>query len=93
MKLDYCLTNNDPGCTLDPAYLTEQQLTYFCGSAPECRTIGYKNALQKAKYNAEKYYTIVMVLEHLKTSLDLLEMYLPKYFQNISSLHRGSEIK
>ena len=88
--LNECLTLNEPNCTLDPEYLTEMQLTYFCGSAPECRTLGNKNALQKAKYNAEKYYSVIGVLEELQLSMKLMELYLPKYFQNFANLTETS---
>ena len=81
-----CLTANDPDCFKYPEHLTEMQLTYFCGSAPECRTLRNKNALQKAKYNAEKYYSVIGILENLPLSWKLLELYLPKYFQNFTSI-------
>ena len=90
-NLNDCLTNDEPNCTLDPEYLTEQQYTYFCGSAQECRTIGNRDGLQRAKYNAEKYYSVIGVLEELELSFKVMELYLPNYFQNFTQLGARSD--
>ena len=89
--LNECLTLDEPNCTLDPNYLTEFQYTFFCGSAQECRTIGNRDGLQKAKFNAEKYYSVIGVLEELELSMKVMESYLPYYFQNITQ--SGAESK
>ena len=59
--------------------MIEQQLTYFCGSAPECRQIGNEKALKLAKYNAEMYYSVIGVTEHMRISLAIFEEYFPRY--------------
>ena len=91
LDLNECLETNDPNCDLNVNYLTEQQLTYFCGSAPECRTLGSVKALQRAKYNTEKFYSVVGVTEHWRISLLLLEQYLPKYFTGLFKLYGRQE--
>ena len=91
LDLNECLETNDPNCDLNVNYLTEQQLTYFCGSAPECRTLGSVEALQRAKYNTEKFYSVVGVTEHLRISLLLLEQYLPRYFTGFLKLYGRQE--
>jgi hypothetical protein len=63
---------------MSPEYLTEQQLTYFCGSAPECRQLGNLQALNMAKYNAEKYYSVIGLNENFDLSFALMELYLPR---------------
>ena len=47
--INTCITSGDPECQFNPKsnYLKEHQLTYFCGSSPECKRIGSKAALQK----------------------------------------------
>ena len=91
LDLNECIQSNNPNCDLNRNYLTEQQLTYFCGSAPECRTLGNVEALQRAKYNTEKFYAVVGVTEHLRTSLLLLEQYLPRYFAGLLKLYGTQE--
>ena len=51
-----CVLSGDLECQFNPdrRILKEHQLTFFCGSAPECKVVGSRAALQKAKYNAEK---------------------------------------
>lgn len=79
--------NNDPECELTSNYLIEQQLTYFCGSAPECRIIGNDQALNMAKHNAEKYYSVIGITEHMRVSLAVFELYLPRFFLGFINLY------
>ena len=78
--LSQCILTNDPECDFGPGYLIEQQLTYFCGSAPECRQVGNYKALNLAKYNAEMYYAVIGITEHMRISLAIFEEYFPRYF-------------
>ena len=77
-NLTNCISSNDLECDFDFPYLVEFQLTYFCGSAPECRRRGHRGALSLAKYNAEKYYAVIGVTEHIRISLAILEKYIPR---------------
>ena len=88
-EVSTCILTNDPECEFTPNYLIEQQLTYFCGSAPECRTLGNYQALNVAKYNAEKYYSVIGITEQMRISLAVLEKYLPKFFSGFLSLYGG----
>ena len=47
--INTCINSGDPECQFNPEsnYLRNLQLTYFCGSSPECMHIGSKVALQK----------------------------------------------
>lgn len=56
------------------------QLTYFCGSADRCQLAGNFEALQRAKYNVEAYYSVVGLAYDLKRTLKVLEAYLPLFF-------------
>ncbi len=77
----------DPECRLNKSYLTEQQLTYFCGSAPECRQLGNSDALNVAKYNAERFYSVIGVTEHINATFFVLQFYLPKWVMAIPLMH------
>ena len=48
-NISSCVLSGDPECQYNPEsnYPTEQILTYFCGSSPECKRMGSKLALQK----------------------------------------------
>ena len=47
--INTCITSGDRECQFNPESnnLREHQLTYFCGSSPECKRTGSKVALQK----------------------------------------------
>merc|ERR1712029_27881 len=77
-------------CQFNPQsmYLREQQLTFFCGSAPECKVMGSRAALEKAKFNAEKYFSVIGLSEDFQLSLFVMEHYLPRYFLGASQLYQ-----
>merc|ERR1712029_775182 len=77
-------------CQFNPQsmYLREQQLTFFCGSAPECKVMGSRAALEKAKFNAEKYYSVIGLSEDFQVSLFVMEHYLPRYFLGALRLYQ-----
>ena len=69
--------------------MTEQQiyqLTYFCGSALSCQKAGLPEALQRAKYNVESYYSVVGIMQDLKRTVKLFQSYLPLFFQNVMEI-------
>ena len=69
---------------------TNLQFTYFCGSAPICKDGGNFDTIQRAKFNAEVYYSVVGMSHDLKRSFELLEAFLPAFFSNAKSeFHEG----
>ena len=88
--LSECILSGDLECQFNPETRSrmEQQLTYFCGSSPECQVVGNRAALQKAKYNAEKYYSVIGVVSDLESSLFVMEHYLPRYFKNAKLIYK-----
>ena len=46
-----------------------------------------EEALIKAKYNVEKHYRVVGVLEDFNKTLDVFEHYLPKVFKGSSDIY------
>ena len=77
---------NDPECELSSSYLMEQQFTYFCGSAPECRQMSNRKALNVAKYFAERFYSVIGITERLELTFQVLEAFLPRFFNGSSKL-------
>ena len=57
------------------------QISFYCGHEPECDEFGSEAALSIAKRNVEKYFAVVGVLELLDLSLEVLENYVPRFFQ------------
>jgi len=88
--MSQCVLSGDLECQFsgDLRYLKEHQLTFFCGSALECKRVGSRAALQKAKYNAEKYYSVIGVSEDLESSLAVMESYLPKFFKGATQAYQ-----
>ena len=70
----------------------DSQVAFFCGSSPDCLTLGSDKALKIAIENIEKHYITVGVLEHLDISFMVMECLLPKYFSSISDLHRKIDL-
>ncbi|XP_039271717.2 uronyl 2-sulfotransferase-like [Styela clava] len=81
-KLEECVAKSAEKCVQRESSTT---LAFFCGQGPKCRTRS-PWALQKAKENVVKYYTVVGIVEDFPNTLRLLEYTLPRYFR------RGSEI-
>lgn len=88
LTFNECLRNGMIECMFhrDGNYLRELQLTYFCGSALECSQIGNFRALQQAKFNLERYYSVVGVMSDLQTTLRVMEAYLPAFFAGAEQL-------
>ena len=49
------------------------------------RVLSNKWALQQAKFNTEKYYSVVGILEKLDDTLRVLENYIPRFFSGASN--------
>ena len=58
-----------------------QQISFYCGHEPECDEFGSEAALSIAQRNVDKYFAVVGVLEFLDQSLEVLEHYVPRFFQ------------
>ncbi len=67
------------------------QVMAFCGHAPFCAEFNSAQALQRAKENVEKHYTVVGVLEHLNKSLEVFEFSLPEVFKGATELYHVSD--
>ncbi|XP_069988777.1 heparan sulfate 2-O-sulfotransferase pipe-like [Penaeus vannamei] len=92
LRKDYetCVLTGDRECQYnegderpDFAQLTE----FFCGQDKKCTGFNTEYALQKAKENVEKHYSVVGVLEDLNTTLTVLEHYVPRFFQGAKDLY------
>ncbi|XP_064111259.1 uncharacterized protein LOC135218739 [Macrobrachium nipponense] len=93
MSLDDCIEVGRPECHPSSSQMN-LQLTFFCGHHPECRKVGSRWALYRAKRHAEQYYSVVGILEEFTLSLSVLEGYLPRYFGNVHNIRLSSgEVK
>ena len=54
----------------------------------ECKVVGSRAALEKAKFNAENYYSVIGDVSDLEATLSVLENYLPRYFHGASQIYR-----
>ena len=77
---------------ISPLIYREQQLTYFCGQAIECRQFGNKWALQLAKYNVEQHYSVIGVTEEYNATLALFEAVHPEFFKHASDIVKKGQL-
>ncbi|XP_065284809.1 uronyl 2-sulfotransferase isoform X1 [Dermacentor albipictus] len=61
---------------------------YFCGHDPRCLIVQNSWALDKARQNIERHFSVVGVLEDLNTTLALLETSVPIFFRGAAALYR-----
>ena len=54
---------------------------YFCGNDERCRVFGNTWALQNAKENIEKHFSVVGLLEEREKTMAVLENEIPDYFK------------
>ena len=67
--------------------------SYFCGQGSSCVSYQSTEGLRRAKYNVERFYKVVGVLERIEDTLKLIEKHLPKVFaKNISRVYTGKTI-
>ena len=48
-----------------------------------------KSSLQRAMYNADRYFSVLGLTEDLDTTFRLLEVYLPRFFKGASQMFRN----
>ncbi|KAK7082791.1 hypothetical protein SK128_005263 [Halocaridina rubra] len=86
MDLNECVKKGDPLCRYKAGDYQELQLSYFCGHMKMCREVGNQYALQQAKYNVEKHYSVVGIMENMNLFFKILQHYLPRFFKDISEV-------
>lgn len=81
-SLEQCVLQGDAECTFVPGKPHRWALAvpYFCGHDPRCSLVQATWALERAKENIERSYTVVGVLEDMNATLSLLEKTLPRFF-------------
>ncbi len=72
--------------------LHNYQLTFFCGSTSLCRVGGNLEALQKAKYNADSFYSVIGLTVDLQRTFDLMEAFLPRFFTSAAHIFEQNSI-
>ena len=61
----------------------QSQIAFFCGMDPICDIFGSREAMELAKRNVEKYYSVVGVLELWNESLRVFEEFVPYFFRGL----------
>ena len=64
------------------------QIAFFCGNQLICDVFGSREALELAKSNVEKYYSVVGVLELWEETLQTLEHYIPFFFKDATKAYK-----
>lgn len=60
---------------------------YFCGHDPRCLIVQNSWALDKARQNIERHFSVVGVLEDLNMTLTLLEKSVPIFFRGAAAFY------
>jgi len=88
------------GKALKPIYPDyRSQISFFCGSTPDCLAFNSASACSRAKEIVEREFAVVGVLERLPDSLRAFSAFLPAFFEGISSVyehqlrHNGSKAR
>lgn len=91
---DTCvLKGNDPECTFAEGDTSDdirdfrRQTVWFCGHDPECMPFNTQEVLERSKYAVETQYSVVGVLEDMKTTLAVFEKYIPRFFAGASEIY------
>jgi len=83
MDFDECVSAPAQNCSYE-----NLQFSYFCGSARLCQNGSSSEAVQRAKYNVEAYFSVVGLSHDLKRSFQLLEALLPRFFSGAPEVFR-----
>ncbi|KAK7081014.1 hypothetical protein SK128_007319 [Halocaridina rubra] len=86
LELNECAAAGHPLCTWTVWPPGELQLSYVCGMNESCTERGNRWALQQAKYNMDRYYGVVGLLEELPLSLAVFEAYIPRFFKDCNQI-------
>ena len=63
------------------------QILHFCGHLSVCKKFNNKVALEIAKSNVKKYYSVVGITENIKDTLRVMEDKLPEFFSGSYNLY------
>ena len=92
LTMDECVSTGDPARCLTKPYGIGSMVSFFCGQESMCddtkRRPNSSAALALAKSNIERFYLFVGLLEHMDSSLKLLEHIFPSFFAGIADVHR-----
>lgn len=87
-----CVRNGSPECqyiqysVVDAVEDFKRQTLFFCGNHEDCLPFNTPYAVQMAKRNVEKEYSVVATWEHPNITLTVLEKYVPRYFNHARKL-------
>ena len=92
-----CVLEGDPECSylensIDTAWETgdhRRQMMLFCGQREVCARFNNQEALELAKRNVAKHYSVVGVLELWEDSLEVMEHQLPFFFRGAREVYKN----
>ena len=100
LYLFFFIFTDDPECQFiqdsDPEKSSDHrsQIMQFCGHEPICRKLNNIKALEKAKTNVEKHYSVVGITENINMTLAVLQVKMPEYFKDAAEFyHQDPEAK
>ncbi|CAH1799826.1 unnamed protein product [Owenia fusiformis] len=75
----------DEKCFLNTLNKPTSYVEWFCGHHDQCSNMTY--GIPKAKYNIEKYYMLVGIMEEYDLTLLAMEKLLPSFFKDIGQFN------
>jgi dermatan/chondrotin sulfate uronyl 2-O-sulfotransferase UST len=92
ITMEQCVSTGDPTRCVNHTYGIRSAIAFFCGQSSVCHDdimqSNQKTALELAKFNIERYYKHVGLLEYFDSSLELLEYNQPLLFVDIRETYR-----
>ncbi|XP_077498248.1 heparan sulfate 2-O-sulfotransferase pipe [Amblyomma americanum] len=90
-KFEDCVERGADGCSFQEGKSHRSLMVpYFCGHDPRCLLVQNSWALDRARQNIERHFSVVGVLEDLNLTLALLEWHIPRFFRGATELYRKS---
>lgn len=83
-----CVQRGGDGCSfVEGRPHRSLMVPYFCGQDPRCLVVQNSWALERARQNIERHFTVVGVLEDLDIALTLLEKRVPVFFRGATAIY------
>lgn len=87
--LDECVTRRSPSECISSKHGINSMIAFFCGHSEKCENHN-EDALNLARQNIIKHYSVIGVLEKLYNFLFVLENLLPRHFKSITLSYMAS---
>ncbi|XP_017768852.1 PREDICTED: uronyl 2-sulfotransferase-like [Nicrophorus vespilloides] len=85
--IEDCILKRRSKCDLHSGMHYDLAIPYFCGQDPRCALLNDDWALDQAKSNVERYYSVVGILEEVNATLQVFEKDVPFFFKGVQRLY------